>query len=65
MAEPNYHWNGGYFANYRGAGLADIAQGIVDDRPHRFSGRFALHTLAVLASIVESAESGRFIEISG
>jgi predicted dehydrogenase len=63
MAEPNYHWNGGYFANYRGAGLADMAQAILDDRPHRCSGRFALHTLAVLAGIIESAESGRSIEI--
>jgi predicted dehydrogenase len=63
MAEKNYHWFGGHYANYRGAGLADMARGIIDGRPHRCSGRFALHTLAVLANIIEAAETGRVIEL--
>jgi len=63
MGEPNYHWGGGYYANYRGAGLADMARAILDDRPHRCSGRFALHTLAVLAGMIESAENGSVVEL--
>jgi predicted dehydrogenase len=63
MAEKNYSWFGGHYANYRGAGLADMARAVLDGRPHRCSGEFALHTLAVLLSIVESAESGRIIEL--
>jgi predicted dehydrogenase len=63
MAEKNYYWFGGHYANYRGAGLADMARAILDDRPHRCSGRFALHTLAVLTGIVESAESGSVVEL--
>jgi predicted dehydrogenase len=63
MGEPNYHWRGGYYANYRGAGLADMARAILDDRPHRCTGRFALHTLAVLAGMIESAENGNVVEL--
>ena len=63
MAEKNYSWFGGQYANYRGAGLADMARAVLDGRPHRCSGQFALHTLAVLISIIESAESGRIIEL--
>ena len=32
-------------ANYRGFGLADMARGIVDQRPHRANGDVALHVL--------------------
>jgi predicted dehydrogenase len=63
MAEKNYYWFGGHYANYRGAGLADMARAILDGRPHRCSGRFALHTLAVLTGIIESAESGSVVEL--
>jgi predicted dehydrogenase len=63
MTEKNYYWFGGHYANYRGAGLADMARAILDGRPHRCSGRFALHTLAVLTGIVESAESGSVIQL--
>jgi predicted dehydrogenase len=63
MAEKNYYWFGGHYANYRGAGLADMARATLDGRPHRCSGRFALHTLAVLTGIIESAESGSVVEL--
>ena len=58
MAEPNYHWRGGHYANYRGAGLAERAIAILNDRSYRCSGRFALNTLAVLTGIAESADTG-------
>jgi hypothetical protein len=63
MAQPNYQWRGGHYANYRGAGLTEIAIAIAiqGDRSHRCSGRFALHTLGVLTNIVESAENGGVI----
>jgi hypothetical protein len=63
MAEPNYHWRGGHNASYRGAGLAETAIAIQGNRSHRCSVRFALHTLAVLTSIVESAENGGVITV--
>jgi predicted dehydrogenase len=63
IAAPNYHWRGGHYANYRGAGLAEMAIAILDDRSHRCSGRFALHTLAVLTSIVDSADNGGVITL--
>ncbi|PVB62217.1 Gfo/Idh/MocA family oxidoreductase [Labrenzia sp. 011] len=50
-------------ANYRTAGLADMAQAILDDRPHRCSLEFALHVVDVMTSILASGESGRFIDI--
>jgi len=51
------------FANYRTAGLADMAQAVLDNRPHRCSLEFALHVVDVMTSILASGESGRFIDI--
>src|ERR1700757_1653228 len=50
-------------ANYRALGLAEMANAIVEGRPHRCSGRFALHALAVMLGIIESAESGELVQI--
>jgi predicted dehydrogenase len=44
-------------ANYRGLGLADFAQAIADDRPHRASGEMAFHVLEVLTAISTSTRS--------
>lgn len=44
----------------RGAGIADIAQAIAENRPHRASGEFAYHVLEVLLALAEpSADRGR------
>ena len=51
-------------ANYRGVGLAEMAQAIETGRPHRCSGVLALHVLAVLEGILESAASGRKVDIA-
>ncbi|POF33693.1 Gfo/Idh/MocA family protein [Roseibium marinum] len=50
-------------ANYRTAGLADMALAILEGRPHRCSLEFALHVVDVMTSILASGESGRFIDI--
>ena len=50
-------------ANYRGAGLADMAAAIKEDREHRCNGELALHVIDVLTSISRSAEERQFVEL--
>ena len=38
----------GYAENYRGLGVADLAHGIKNNRPHRASGELANHVLEVM-----------------
>ena len=51
-------------ANYRAAGLADMAQAIIEDRAHRCSDAFALHVVDVMTAILQSGEENKFIEIT-
>ena len=51
-------------ANYRSLGLADMAQAIRRNRPHRASGALALHVLEVMEAFQTSSDAGRAIEIS-
>lgn len=51
-------------ANYRGVGLADMADGIETGRPHRASGALALHVLAVMEGILAAVANGRRIDIA-
>lgn len=51
-------------ANYRASGLADMAQAITQDRPHRCNSTFALHVVDVMTSILKSGESGQFVKIT-
>ena len=44
--------------NYRGVGLADMVAAISENRPHRCSFEFALHTVDVMLSILKAAETG-------
>ena len=48
----------------RGIGIADMAQGIIDNRPHRASGEMALHVFDIMQSALESAESGRSVTLT-
>ncbi len=48
-------------ANYRTAGLADMAAAIQEDRPHRCAFDLALHAVDVMGSILKSGETGTFI----
>lgn len=53
----------GMVANWRGAGLADMALAIVEGRPHRCSPQFALHAVDVMVSILEAGETGARVEL--
>src|SRR5246127_3269565 len=59
----NYPIGNPVIANYRALGLAEMANAIVEGRPHRCSARFALHALAVMIGIIEAAESGAPVQI--
>jgi len=54
----------GYADNSRGLGLADMAAAIRTGRDHRCNERLSYHVLDVMHSILDSAESGRRIEIA-
>jgi predicted dehydrogenase len=56
--------NEGANANYRAAGLADMALAITQGRPHRCSAEFALHVVDVMTSILRAGETGQVLEIS-
>ncbi len=55
--------DGGH-ANYRAAGLADMALAIRESRPHRCSMELALHAVEVMAGILKSGEEGEFMEMT-
>ncbi len=56
--------NDGERANYRAAGLADMAQAVLAGRSHRCSLEFALHVVDVMTSILRSGDNGAFVEIA-
>ncbi len=45
-------------ANYRGAGLADMALAIAEGRPHRCNDAFATHVVEVMTAILDAGETG-------
>lgn len=62
---PNQKDNSGKaMANYRTSGLADMAAGILEDRPHRCSLDLALHAIDVMTATLASGESGEFVTLS-
>ena len=64
LGKANYPKAEPLHANYRGLGLADMARGIKDKRPHRANGDIGLHVLAVMAGILEAAENGRRVTVA-
>jgi predicted dehydrogenase len=44
--------------NCRGLGLADFAEALRDERPHRASAAIAVHVVDVMNSVLHSAEAG-------
>jgi len=50
-------------ANYRSLGVADMAYGILNDRPHRASGELALHVLEVMEAFATASRSGEIVKI--
>jgi len=61
---PNQKHAAGMLANYRTAGLADMAIAIAENRPHRCSLELALHAVEVMTSILKAGESGKFVEMT-
>jgi len=51
-------------ANYRCAGLADMAIAIGEGRPHRCSQELALHVVEIMTSILASGEENQFVEMT-
>lgn len=60
----NEKHSGEMLANYRMAGLADMAAAIVEDRPHRCSLEMALHVIDVMTGILKSGEDGEFVDMT-
>jgi predicted dehydrogenase len=55
--------NDGVNANYRAAGLADMALAIMEGRAHRCSLEFALHVVDVMTSILRAGETGQVLDL--
>lgn len=51
-------------ANYRCAGLADMATAILEGREHRCNIDLAVHAVDVMTGILRAGEEGRFVEMS-
>ncbi|MEQ9454722.1 MAG: Gfo/Idh/MocA family oxidoreductase [Phycisphaeraceae bacterium] len=54
----------GYTDNYRSIGLADMAEGVLRDRPHRVSGALAHHVLDVMLTVQEAAGKGISVSVN-
>jgi len=64
FSRPNHqHRTDGALANYRTAGLADMATAIAEGRPHRCSLELALHAVEVMTAILQAGEAGRWIDL--
>jgi predicted dehydrogenase len=64
LGPPNREISRGMVADYRTAGLADMAQAIAEGRPHRCNDDYALHVVEVMTAILQSGEEGRFVALS-
>ncbi|NVK35334.1 MAG: Gfo/Idh/MocA family oxidoreductase [Rhodobacteraceae bacterium] len=61
---PNQDHDRGKMANYRAAGLADMALAIAEGRDYRCSLDRALHAVEVMTAILKSGETGAFVDIT-
>ncbi|KAA9006121.1 Gfo/Idh/MocA family protein [Histidinibacterium aquaticum] len=62
---PNQdHPKHGALANYRCAGLADMAEGIASGRKHRCDIDLAVHAVEVMTGILRAAEEKSFVEMT-
>ena len=60
---PNDKRASGAYANYRTAGLADMAMAILEGRDARCALDRALHGIDVMTSILKSGEMGAFVDL--
>ncbi len=63
FGKANEQHSHGVMANYRGAGLADMAQAILKKRDARCSLDRMLHVVEVMTAILKSGETGRFVTL--
>ncbi len=56
--------DGRSFANWRGAGLADMARAVAEGRPHRCSLDLALHVVDVLTGILRAGETRAYVAMT-
>lgn len=52
-----------YSENSRGLGVAEMAEAIEEDRPHRASAELTIHVLDVMHGIHDASKSGRYYKI--
>ncbi len=64
LGVPNQDSPRGRLANYRTIGLADMALAIMEERPHRCSLEFALHAIDIMTAILQSGETGKFVNLT-
>lgn len=50
--------------NSRGLGVADLAEAILNNRPHRANGEMAYHVLDIMHAILEAAASGSTVTLT-
>lgn len=60
----NQHHNGRDLANYRTAGLADMAVALIEGREHRCSLDRTLHGVEVMTACLKSGETGNFVTMT-
>jgi predicted dehydrogenase len=60
---PNEGSSRGDVANYRAAGLADMAQAIMARRDMRCSGERLVHAVEAMTAILKAGETGRFVTL--
>lgn len=58
------HPKAGALANYRTAGLADMAVAHIEGREHRCSLERTLHGVEVMTACIQSGESGQFVTMT-
>ncbi len=63
LGVPNEKHGTVMLANYRAAGLSDMAHAISQNRPHRCSLELALHVVEIMTAILESGETGSFVSL--
>ena len=64
LSIPNQEHPFGKVANYRTAGLSEMADAILNNRTPRCSIDVAIHAIDAMTSILESGEKGKFIELT-
>lgn len=64
LGVPNQDAGGTPKANYRTAGLAEMANAMTENRPHRCALELAIHAVDVMTSVLRAGEEGAVITLS-